>query len=185
VTMAIAAGLYYLAELVEEYTSLTAKVIRWMIITTLITYVCLFLFENLPTSMIVCGVVAQIAHLALLARFPFFSVSSPAFLASMLMVLVNHYLAFSYFGSNYYPFSEVMAYFTICQWLVPFAFFVSLSANENVLPTMAERSPLMSPGDDDVVSNYFNKKQKGVGLLSMFNSLKDTVTPAKTSYKSY
>jgi len=185
VTMAIAAGLYYLAELVEEYTSLTAKVIRWMIITTLITYVCLFLFENLPTSMIVCGVVAQIAHLALLARFPFFSVSSPAFLASMLMVLVNHYLAFSYFGSNYYPFSEVMAYFTICQWLVPFAFFVSLSANENVLPTMAERSPLMSPGDDDVVSNYFNKKQKGVGLLSMFNSLKDTVTPSKTSYKSY
>ena len=92
---------------------------------------------------------------------------------------------FSYFGSNYYPFSEVMAYFTICQWLVPFAFFVSLSANENVLPTMAERSPLMSPGDDDVVSNYFNKKQKGVGLLSMFNSLKDTVTPSKTSYKSY
>ena len=29
-----------------------------------------------------------------------------------------------------------MAYFTICLWLVPFAFFVSLSANENVLPTM-------------------------------------------------
>jgi hypothetical protein len=38
---------------------------------------------------------------------------------------------------------QVMAYFTLCQWLVPFAFFVSLSANENVLPTMAERKPFL------------------------------------------
>ena len=37
-----------------------------------------------------------------------------------------------------------MAYFTLCLWLVPFAFFVSLSANENILPTMAERKPLLS-----------------------------------------
>merc|ERR1719435_922123 len=151
----------------------------------LLTFLGLFCFENIPSTLIICGVIAQIAHLSLLSSFPFFSATSPSFIVAVLMVIVNHYLAFSYFGSNYYPFSEVMAYFTICQWLVPFAFFVSLSANENVLPTMAERSPLMSPGDDDVVSNYFNKKQKGVGLLSMFNSLKDTVTPAKTSYKSY
>ena len=25
--------------------------------------------------------------------------------------------------------------FTICEWLVPFAFFVSLSANDNTLPS--------------------------------------------------
>merc|ERR1719315_955766 len=130
------------------------------------------MFENLPTSLVAGGLVAQVGHLALLNSFPFFSATSPSFLLSVVMVVINHYLAFSFFGENFYPFSEVMAYFTICQWLVPFAFFVSLSANENVLPTMAERSPLMSPGDDDVVSNYFNKKQKGVGLLSMFNSLK-------------
>ena len=40
-----------------------------------------------------------------------------------------------------------MAYFTLFLWLVPFAFFVSLSANENVLPTTAataERRPLLS-----------------------------------------
>jgi hypothetical protein len=190
VTMAIAAGLYYLAELVEEYTVLTAKIIRWMIILSLATYVGLFLFESLPVSMVVCGIIAQVTHLALLARFPFFSISSPNFVAAMVMVLINHYLAFSFFGTNFYPFAEVMAYFTICQWMVPFAFFVSLSINENVLPMTSlggtERSPLLSPGDDDVVSNYFNKKQKGKGLLSVFNSLKDSVTPAKTSYhKSY
>ena len=71
-----------------------------------------------------------------------------------------------------------MAYFTLCMWLVPIAFFVSLSANENVLPTVNERRPLLSD-DNDVVTNYFSKKQKGVGLLSMFNSVKDSLTPGK------
>ena len=49
----------------------------------------------------------QLAHLALLASFPFFSVTSPSFIVAVIMVLVNHYFAFSYFGENYYPFSEV------------------------------------------------------------------------------
>jgi len=184
VTLAIAAGLYYLAELVEEYTVVTAKVIKWMIMLVLLTFLGLFCFENIPSTLIICGVIAQIAHLSLLSSFPFFSATSPSFIVAVVMVIVNHYFAFSHFGENYYPFSEVMAYFTICMWLVPFAFFVSLSANENVLPTLGERRHLMAE-DNDVVSNYFSKKQKGYGLLSVFNSVKDSVTPSKIGYKSY
>ena len=56
-------------------------------------------------------------------------------------------------------------------------------ANENVLPTLNERRPLIS-GDNDVVSNYFSKKQKGVGLLSMFNSVKESLLPGK-SHRAY
>lgn len=33
-------------------------------------------------------------------------------------------------------FTEIASYFGICVWLVPFAMFVSLSAAENVLPSM-------------------------------------------------
>merc|ERR1719431_741333 len=149
----------------------------------LLTFVGLFCFENLPPTLIVCGVIAQVAHLSLLSSFPFFSATSPSFIVSVIMVIVNHYFAFSHFGENYYPFSEVMAYFTICMWLVPFAFFVSLSANENILPTLGERRHLMAE-ENDVVSNYFSK-QKGYGLLSVFNSVKDTVTPSKSQFKSY
>jgi len=187
VTLAIAAGLYYLAELVEEYTVMTSKVIRWMIIFVILTYIGLFLFEDIPTSVVLCGILAQIFHLALLSTFPFFTATSPAFLGAVALVLVNHYLAFSHFGENYYPFSEVMAYFTLCMWLVPFAFFVSLSANENVLPTMnsLERSPLLQSDTKDVVSSYFSNKQKGVGLLQVFAKVKDSVTPGKNQYKSY
>lgn len=38
---------------------------------------------------------------------------------------------------------QVISYFTLCLWLVPFALFVSLSANENILPTIAETKPLL------------------------------------------
>ena len=36
------------------------QVIRWMIIIVLGTYICLFMFENVPTSMVLCGLIAQV-----------------------------------------------------------------------------------------------------------------------------
>ena len=58
-----------------------------------------------------------------------------------------------------------MAYFTLCLWLVPFAFFVSLSANENILPTMAERKPLLS-GNWNVLDFAVTGQ---TGLSSIYN----------------
>lgn len=77
------------------------------------------------------------------------------------LVLLNHYAWFRHFSSSTstfpsskpsYPysrtspyddpyerhanFSEVASFFGLCVWLVPFALFVSLSASENVLPSM-------------------------------------------------
>jgi hypothetical protein len=66
-------------------------------------------------------------------------------------VILNHYLWFRHFSappqhhSSSYPYSrdpsiptftEIASYFGLCVWLVPFALFVSLSAGENVLPSM-------------------------------------------------
>jgi hypothetical protein len=68
---------------------------------------------------------------------------------------------------------QVMAYFVLWLWLVPFALFVSLSANDSVLPTITEQS------DADVVSNYFSKKRK-YGLLTFFNYAKESLLPVRT-----
>lgn len=38
---------------------------------------------------------------------------------------------------------QVLSYFTLCLWIVPFALFVSLSANDNVLPMTNETQPLL------------------------------------------
>jgi len=178
VTLSLAAGLYYLAELVEEYTQLTGKLIKGLTLSTLAVYFGLFVFEDVTSSMVAGGIVAQVLHLALLHNFPYFDLMSPTFIGACVMLLVNHYLAFQFFADKYYIFSEVLAYFTLCLWLVPFAFFVSLSANENVLPTMAEKRPLLSD-DNDVVSNYFQRREKKVGLLTMFQSLKESILPTR------
>ncbi|XP_067004783.1 protein TEX261 [Anabrus simplex] len=178
VTVSIAAGLYYLAELVEEYTVTTKKIIWWMIVMTLFSYIGFLLFEDFPTSITMCGIVSQAAHLFILNTFPYVVITSPSFIIGIIMLVVNHYLAFQYFATVYYPFTEVMAYFTLCLWLVPFALFVSLSANENILPTLAETRPLLD--DSDVVTNYFSRKGKKYGLLSLFNYAKESILPQRS-----
>ncbi|KAK3597778.1 hypothetical protein CHS0354_006136 [Potamilus streckersoni] len=179
ITLAIAAGLYYLAELVEEYTVYTSKVIRCLLIFTTLVYIGLFLFEDIPLSMIIVGLLGNVTYFGVLRDFPYFYISSPAFVGSVVLLLLNHYFTFSYFSEVWHPFSEVMAYFTLCLWIVPFTFFVSLSANENVLPTVTDRAPPGMDEDQDIVSNYFKRKGKKYGLLSFFKYAQESVLPQR------
>ena len=81
------------------------------------------------------------------------------------LVLLNHYLWFRHFSNPSVPtghplystppalpsFTEVASFFFLQVWLVPFALFVSLSAADNVLPSMGSEyatdpsSPLATP----------------------------------------
>jgi hypothetical protein len=70
------------------------------------------------------------------------------------LVLLNHWVWFTHFSSSTlmsYPasrydpsslptFTEIASYFGLCVWLVPFSLFVSLSASDNVLPTMGSEN---------------------------------------------
>ncbi|GFO28207.1 protein tex261-like [Plakobranchus ocellatus] len=175
-TLSIAAGLYYLAELVEEYSVMTAKIIGYMIYGTIAIHIGMLLFEDFSWIMIGGGLAGCVAHLFLLQDFPYFYLTSPAFISAVVLLFVNHYVAFAHFSSFWYPFAEVLAYFTLCLWLVPFAFFVSLSANEYVLPTTAG---VVEQDDSDVVSNYFRKNKKKLGLLSFLKNAQDSVLPQR------
>ncbi|KAM9585079.1 protein TEX261 isoform 1-T1 [Trichechus inunguis] len=169
-----AAGLYYLAELIEEYTVATSRIIKYMIWFSTAVLIGLFVFEHFPTYMIGVGLFTNLVYFGLLQTFPFIMLTSPNFILSCGLVVVNHYLAFQFFAEEYYPFSEVLAYFTLCLWIIPFAFFVSLSAGENILPST------MQPGDD-VVSNYFTKGKRGkrLGILVVFSFIKEAILPSR------
>uniref|UniRef100_A0AAZ3S6S1 Protein TEX261 n=1 Tax=Oncorhynchus tshawytscha TaxID=74940 RepID=A0AAZ3S6S1_ONCTS len=187
VTLAIAAGLYYLAELIEEYTVATSRIIKYMILFSTGVLSGLYLFEGFPWLMMGCGLFTNLVYFGLLQTFPYILLSSPNFIlscgehqrpaaaeAETILVVLNHYMAFQYFAAEYYPFSEVLAYFTICLWIIPFSFFVSLSAGENVLPSTMQQG-------DDVVSNYFTKGKRGKrsGILLIFSFLKEAVLPSR------
>ncbi|XP_026051193.1 protein TEX261-like [Carassius auratus] len=174
VTLGIAAGLYYLAELIEEYTVATSRIIKYMIMFSTAVLVGLYLFEGFPTLMIGVGLFTNLVYFGLLQTFPYIMLTSPNFILSCVLVVLNHYMAFQYFAEEYYPFSEVLAYFTVCLWVTPFSFFVSLSAGENVLPSTMQQG-------DDVVSNYFTKGKRGKrsGILLIFSFLKEAVLPSR------
>ncbi|XP_015789054.1 protein TEX261 [Tetranychus urticae] len=174
IIMSLAAGLYYLTELVEEYTVIAAKVIRYVIFVTLFIYLCLLIFENLPMSLLLTGIISQLVHLVILKNFPFFTFTSIPFISGIILLFVNHYLAFTFFANGLYPLTQVLGFFTLCLWIVPFSFFISLSANDNVLPTLAETRPLVSD-DSDVVSHYFSRKTKKYGLYSFLNYCKENL----------
>lgn len=102
-----AAGLYYIAELVEEYSSTARKVILFLISFVLFSYTMFIFCDNVPWRMILMGFVTQAFHLAIMSNFPFISFLSFSFLGAICCLLINHVLAFQFFTTVFYPFSEV------------------------------------------------------------------------------
>jgi hypothetical protein len=104
------------------------------------------------------------------------------------LVLVDHYVWFKHFShhqerayqnmASYYDtpddvpsFTEIASYFGLCVWLVPFALFVSLSASDNILPTMgSEPSSSSSAG-----INTGTASRRGQGMAK---ALVDTIRGA-------
>lgn len=105
------------------------------------------------------------AHLVYLSNFssswPYISLTSPRFLLSCLFVVADHFTWFFHFaakaqeakkyrGPKYRygansgarvpdvapAFMDVAAFFAVCVWFVPLYLFLSLSANDNALPSL-------------------------------------------------
>jgi len=160
-TLAIASGLYYLSELVEEHTVIAKRLLTRMVYSVIAVQVLLALIDGFPYLLSLLSIGSHIVYLGNMRRFPVVKLSDPLFLTSCVLVLLNHYLWFSHFSKtprgparsmydspDYPTFTEIASYFGLCVWLVPFALFVSLSASDNVLPTMGSEVPSGMPGAD-------------------------------------
>ncbi|KAI0176512.1 transmembrane adaptor Erv26 [Hypoxylon sp. FL1284] len=169
-----ASGLYYLSELVEEHTVIAKRFLTRLIYSIIGLQVTLCLVDGFPLGLTLMTVASHVIYLGNMRRFPFVKLSDPLFVASCILVLVNHYFWFQHFSdaqhrsysrmSSMYDqpdipsFTEIASYFGLCVWLVPFALFVSLSASDNVLPTIGTEEP--SRGGDGK-----NKRQGMVKLI--------------------
>lgn len=153
-TLAIASGLYYLSELVEEHTVLAKKLLSRLIYGIITIQILLVFIDRFPILLSLLSIGSHVVYAGNLRHFPIVRLTDPVFVLSCGLVVINHYSWFQHFSSspatayrshqraNRYDhtdiptFTEVASYFGICVWLVPFAMFVSLSAGENVLPSM-------------------------------------------------
>ncbi|KAI6955289.1 hypothetical protein D0869_14643 [Hortaea werneckii] len=169
-TLAIASGLYYLSELVEEHTVISKRILTRLIYSVIGLQLLLTLIDAFPYPLSALSIASHIVYLQNLRRFPIVKLSDPVFLTSCVLVLANHWLWFRHFSQGpqgrapqdryggYYSrqeiptFTEIASFFGLQVWLVPFALFVSLSAGEYVLPSMGSEyatgtgSSYMTPG---------------------------------------
>ena len=176
-TLAIASGLYYLSEIVEEHTVIAKKIVTRMIYAVIASQVLLTLVDKFPWTLSALSIGSHVVYMQNLRRFPIVKLTDPVFLVSCALVLLNHWLWFRHFSAppqssssrsgryNYYEqaqmptFTEVASFFGLNVWLVPFALFVSLSAGENVLPSMGSEyatgqgSSFVSPGREPAGMN--------------------------------
>uniref|UniRef100_A0A8C0UFI2 Protein TEX261 n=1 Tax=Cyanistes caeruleus TaxID=156563 RepID=A0A8C0UFI2_CYACU len=77
-----AAGLYYLAELIEEFTVLTKRIIKYMIWFSSAVLVGLYLFERFPAFLVGMGLFTNLVYFGLLRTFPFIVLTSSNFILS-------------------------------------------------------------------------------------------------------
>ncbi|KAG9073296.1 erv26 super protein [Linnemannia hyalina] len=174
-TLSLACGLYYLAELVEEYTVLTKKIIKGLTLGVVGLHLMLWIVDGLPFTKILFSLACHIVYSTNLSNFPYISLVSIPFLSSVVLVLVDHFMWFQYFANKYYSFMSIASFFGICVWLVPFTYFISLSANDNALPSFDH--------------NQQDNKQKKAGILkTLFGAIlnkKDSSIPTLVETPKY
>ncbi|PQE12565.1 transmembrane adaptor Erv26 protein [Rutstroemia sp. NJR-2017a BBW] len=170
-TLAIASGLYYLSELVEEHTVMAKRFLTRMIYGIIGLQILLCLIDGFSFKLSALSVFSHVVYLGNMRRFPIVRLSDPLFITSCertpsnialhpALVVINHYLWFVHFSSGPLPptqsiydapqypdFTQIASYFGLCVWMTPFALFVSLSASDNVLPTMGSEEPGMAGKD--------------------------------------
>ncbi|KAH8830402.1 transmembrane adaptor Erv26-domain-containing protein [Flagelloscypha sp. PMI_526] len=152
VVLSLASGLLYVAELIEEHSRLAKTIGQRAIYGIIALHGLLYLFDQLPFNLLAFSALCHVVYLQnFSSQWPIISLTSWTFIASAILVIVDHFLWFFYFSRltaaarhqrNHYRynapttpgFSEISTFFGICVWLVPLFLFLSLSANDNALP---------------------------------------------------
>ncbi|RPB24883.1 DUF396-domain-containing protein [Terfezia boudieri ATCC MYA-4762] len=98
-TLAIASGLYYLSELVEEHTVLSKKILTRLIQIIIAIHFLLIVFDGFPVLLTLFSVACHVVYMLNLRRFPVVKLSDSIFIASCLSVVANHLLWFRHFST--------------------------------------------------------------------------------------
>lgn len=147
----LACGLYYFVELAEEYSAATRRLIRAACYAQLAAHAALWGYERFPLLPCAAGAAAHAAYLGLLRSFPAVDLLSPRAAAAAVLLVADNVLWLRFFRADvelFYsyrvaPGPAVAAFFLLQVWLVPLAFFLSLTINDAVLPNANPRAHQM------------------------------------------
>ncbi|KAF8504209.1 transmembrane adaptor Erv26-domain-containing protein [Gautieria morchelliformis] len=197
VVLSLASGLLWLAEVIEEHSKAAKTVGKRIIYAVIAVHILLYAVDsNLPLSNTLFSIGCHLVFLLNFRTFPIISLTSWYFIASCLLVVANHFLWFFYFQDiteaakkrerrwrhpmepvpHVPTFLDIATFFGICIWLVPLFLFLSLTANENALPTTRDEYNAATPSNKapNDLNSSLGKSQRSslfVSLWSMTLSL--------------
>lgn len=166
VTLSLASGLLWVSELIEEHSKVSKAVGQRSIYAIIVLHVLLYYFDSLPLKLTLFSIFCHVVYLQnFTSSWPFISLSSVSFMASCILVIMDHFFWFFHFARitqdarhrsqrtyrgpqatlQVPGFAEIATFFGICVWFVPLFLFLSLSANDNVLPSSAEGNAPTTP----------------------------------------
>jgi Transmembrane adaptor Erv26 len=134
--LALTAGLYMLAEFAEEYPSFTGRVMKGLVIGVVAVYVILAV-DGMPLKESLIGIVSHLTYYTMLSKFPFLEFFSLKSVASLAAIVSSHYFWFAFFIDHQHDFAmhQILGFFIVMVWAVPCGLLISLTINENVLPS--------------------------------------------------
>lgn len=164
----------------------TKKLIRVTILVQFPLHFLLWAYERFPFLQCAIGFSSHLVYLQLLGSFPFIEPASPPFILSCAMFAVSNYAWFRYFHSDaelFYryrvaPVPAMASFFLLAVWLVPCAFFCSLTVNDSVLPSAAGPARSGATFGHDTLEGAEKKKRSRNIIMAAFDSVAFTVRTA-------
>lgn len=184
VSLRAATGLYYLAELVEEYTKLAKRIITYSTQGILILHLLVLVVDRLPLKCVAAGVAAHLCYLGQLKRYPFMQLWSPVTAGSIgaflcckssncrslqvyleafglhstdttcvhagFLILSNVLWGMHFWRDSWHSLEYIFGFLFLTTWIVPFSLFLSVTANESVLPGGANASMTFSSSSSNL-----------------------------------
>lgn len=128
-----ACGMYYLAELIEEFTITTKRVLGYLIKAELALHL-LLLLDKAPFHCLALGITSNVFYARMLKKFPYMRLASTDGLAAIASFLGSTAAWCWYYWKSYYTVEYALAFMLVTTWLIPFGFFLSFAGDQSVLP---------------------------------------------------
>lgn len=123
--------LYKTVIYIEDHTMAFKSKLKDIIIFISLFHIILLL-RGVNIFQLIYSVSIQFIFYNLYLKYPYFVISDPLLILGSIMALINHFLILRLLVFDYYIL-EIITYFILCVWFTPFCFYVSLSANDELM----------------------------------------------------
>ncbi|KAI5181197.1 hypothetical protein NEOKW01_1416 [Nematocida sp. AWRm80] len=135
------ACLYKGIHFIEEYPNRAKEKIRLLIYTVLVLHTIL-LFRGFSIMLIGFSLLCQFMFYNLLEDYPNIETGGAGFISAVVMAFLNHMFFLNNMFKHRLNMFEIIFYFVIIVWAVPFMFFLSLTANDDVITIPGVKKPI-------------------------------------------